>query len=205
MIYLEPGMLTDHAPYLFGERHERLDVLAVEDEDEQLLGLAACRGRARDDDLAEIEAVKSRYPKNALIVSLMVESTPEAWHRIVRQAEDAGADGVLDDFADSNGDGVYSPGIDVAVMNTIMLQIRRSEKDFLLRGDAKYAERLAKLVGGVADLARAAGVPVVQISALAESGLERLITATLGAHEVWNRRVATPALNRWLRELDDLA
>ena len=49
-------------------------------------------------------------------------------------------------------------------------------------------------------LAQVPGVPVVQISALAERGLEKLMTATLKAHDVWNRRVSTAELNQWLRE-----
>src|SRR6195256_4645814 len=44
-------------------------------------------------NLREITEVKKRYPKQAVIASLMVESTREAWHTIVQQAEDAGADG----------------------------------------------------------------------------------------------------------------
>src|SRR5207245_4845610 len=44
-------------------------------------------------NLREIAEVKRRYPKQAVIASLMVESTREAWHDIVRRAEDAGADG----------------------------------------------------------------------------------------------------------------
>jgi len=59
--------------------------------------------RPLETNLAEIEAVKSRYPNNVLIVSLMVESTREAWHRIVRQAEDAGADGVEMNFGCPHG------------------------------------------------------------------------------------------------------
>src|SRR6201998_4413427 len=41
-------------------------------------------------NLREIAEVKRRYPNNAVIASLMVESTREAWHQIVQQAEDAG-------------------------------------------------------------------------------------------------------------------
>jgi GTP-binding protein len=53
----------------------------------------------------------------------------------------------------------------------------------------------------VADkLAQVPGVPVVQISALAERGLDKLMDATIAAHAVWNRRVSTAELNRWLRE-----
>ncbi|HJZ84079.1 MAG TPA: NAD-dependent dihydropyrimidine dehydrogenase subunit PreA, partial [Polyangia bacterium] len=44
-------------------------------------------------NLRELALVKKRYPRHAVIASLMVESTREAWHDIVKRAEDAGADG----------------------------------------------------------------------------------------------------------------
>lgn len=45
-------------------------------------------------NLAEIAAVKRAWPDRAVIVSAMVESKREAWHRIIRQIEDTGADGI---------------------------------------------------------------------------------------------------------------
>jgi dihydropyrimidine dehydrogenase (NAD+) subunit PreA len=54
-------------------------------------------------NLREITEVKKRYPKHAVIASLMVESTREAWHEIVRQAEDAGADGLELNFGCPHG------------------------------------------------------------------------------------------------------
>ncbi|MCC6777874.1 MAG: ribosome biogenesis GTPase Der [Hyphomicrobiales bacterium] len=45
------------------------------------------------------------------------------------------------------------------------------------------------------------GVPVVALSGLAGEGLDRLMQAIATAHEVWNRRVPTNALNRWLAEV----
>ena len=42
------------------------------------------------------------------------------------------------------------------------------------------------------------GVPVVALSARTGEGLDRLMAAVLEAHEVWNRRVPTAALNRFL-------
>jgi GTP-binding protein len=42
------------------------------------------------------------------------------------------------------------------------------------------------------------GVPVVAVSGLTGAGLDRLMQAILDAHAVWNRRVPTNALNRWL-------
>jgi GTP-binding protein len=49
-------------------------------------------------------------------------------------------------------------------------------------------------------LAQVPGVAVVPISAASEKGLDKLLRAVVLAAEVWNRRVATPQLNRWLEE-----
>jgi dihydropyrimidine dehydrogenase (NAD+) subunit PreA len=55
------------------------------------------------DNLREITEVKKRYPHHAVIASLMVESKREAWHTIVAQAEDAGADGLELNFGCPHG------------------------------------------------------------------------------------------------------
>jgi GTP-binding protein len=44
------------------------------------------------------------------------------------------------------------------------------------------------------------GVPVVALSARTGEGIEVLMTAVIEAHAVWNRRVPTAALNRFLAE-----
>ena len=44
------------------------------------------------------------------------------------------------------------------------------------------------------------GVPVVAVSGLTGEGLDRMMKAVLETHAVWNRRVPTHALNRWLEE-----
>lgn len=54
-------------------------------------------------NLREIAEVKKLYPKHAVIASLMVESRREAWHAIVAQAEDAGADGLELNFGCPHG------------------------------------------------------------------------------------------------------
>jgi dihydropyrimidine dehydrogenase (NAD+) subunit PreA len=54
-------------------------------------------------NLSEITEVKKRYPAHAVIASLMVESTREAWHDIVRRSEDAGADGLELNFGCPHG------------------------------------------------------------------------------------------------------
>jgi dihydropyrimidine dehydrogenase (NAD+) subunit PreA len=59
--------------------------------------------RPLDVNLKEIYECKKKYPKNALIVSLMVESKREAWHEIVKRAQDTGADGLELNFGCPHG------------------------------------------------------------------------------------------------------
>ena len=42
------------------------------------------------------------------------------------------------------------------------------------------------------------GAPLITVSAKTGRGLDRLNAAILKAHDVWNRRIPTAALNRWL-------
>ena len=46
-------------------------------------------------------------------------------------------------------------------------------------------------------LAQSRGVPVVTLSALTGHGVDKLLPEVRAAHEVWNTRVSTGALNRW--------
>ena len=41
------------------------------------------------------------------------------------------------------------------------------------------------------------GIPIVTLSGLTGAGVDRLLPAVRAAHDVWNTRVATGALNRW--------
>ncbi|MFQ5624732.1 MAG: ribosome biogenesis GTPase Der [Paracoccaceae bacterium] len=66
-----------------------------------------------------------------------------------------------------------------------------SEKQAKLRELRESFERL---------LPQLKGAPMVHISALTGKGLDHLRQAILDAHAVWNRRVPTAALNRWLAE-----
>src|ERR687889_1175946 len=54
-------------------------------------------------NLKEIRDCKRKYPKHAVIVSLMVESKREALHDIVKRAEDTGCDGVELNFGCPHG------------------------------------------------------------------------------------------------------
>jgi len=44
------------------------------------------------------------------------------------------------------------------------------------------------------------GAPVVAVSGLTGEGLDKLMQAVVDAHDVWNKRVPTAALNRWFEE-----
>jgi GTP-binding protein len=60
--------------------------------------------------------------------------------------------------------------------------------------------------GGIGKLRREAdrklqqvkGVPVVAVSGLTGEGLDRLMRAVIDVHQLWNKRVPTNPLNRWL-------
>ena len=47
------------------------------------------------------------------------------------------------------------------------------------------------------------GAPVVAVSGLMGEGIDRLMTAIQEAYAVWNKRVATAALNRWFEQAVD--
>ncbi len=60
---------------------------------------------------------------------------------------------------------------------------------------------LARLRGEVDHwLPQVKGVPVVAVSGLTGEGLDRLMQAVIAAHAVWNRRVPTSRLNRFLTD-----
>ena len=52
-------------------------------------------------------------------------------------------------------------------------------------------------------LAQVRGVPMVPISARTGSGLDRLMETVVDIHAVWNKRVPTAALNRWLMAMTE--
>jgi len=47
------------------------------------------------------------------------------------------------------------------------------------------------------------GVRIVTLSAETGGSVDKLLPAVLAVHEIWNRRVATPQLNRWLQEVQE--
>jgi len=66
---------------------------------------------------------------------------------------------------------------------------------------AEKQKTLRELKKTVAEsLAQVPDVPFVAISARSESGLDQLMSAIVKTYAIWNRRVSTPQLNRWLAE-----
>ncbi|MCW5960221.1 MAG: NAD-dependent dihydropyrimidine dehydrogenase subunit PreA [Pyrinomonadaceae bacterium] len=59
--------------------------------------------RSLEVNLKEIYECKKKYPNNAVIISLMVESKREAWHEIVKRSQDTGADGFELNFGCPHG------------------------------------------------------------------------------------------------------
>lgn len=73
---------------------------------ERMLGLnniELISDRPIDVNLREIAEVKKRYPKHAVIASLMVESKRETWHEMVKRAEGAGSDALELNFGCPHG------------------------------------------------------------------------------------------------------
>jgi len=66
---------------------------------------------------------------------------------------------------------------------------QKALKDIRETADEKFAD--------------ASGVAVVPVSALSGRGVDKVMEAVLSAYDVWNKRVSTAALNRWLQEALD--
>jgi GTP-binding protein len=83
----------------------------------------------------------------------------------------------------------------IAVNKTDLLADDRSEATKAWR---RLRDRLE------ASFAQVKGVPIVGLSALTGLGMERLMPAVAETYLVWNKRIRTPLLNRWLREMETL-
>ncbi|MCW2925441.1 MAG: dihydroorotate dehydrogenase family protein [Thermoleophilia bacterium] len=59
--------------------------------------------RPAEVNFAEIAKAKEEFPDRAVVISLMVESVREAWHEVVKRAEQTGADGFELNFGCPHG------------------------------------------------------------------------------------------------------
>jgi dihydropyrimidine dehydrogenase (NAD+) subunit PreA len=79
---------------------------ALEVEGRRIVGMSNIElisDRPIQTNLDEIAEVKRRYPNQAVVASLMVESKPEAWYDIVSRVNDCGADGIELNFGCPHG------------------------------------------------------------------------------------------------------
>ncbi len=83
----------------------------------------------------------------------------------------------------------------IAVNKTDLLADDRSAAS---RAWRKLSDRLE------ASFAQVKDVPIVGLSALSGRGAEKLMPAVFKTYDVWNKRIKTPQLNRWLREMETL-
>jgi GTP-binding protein len=83
----------------------------------------------------------------------------------------------------------------IAVNKTDLLADDRSAASKAWR---KLSDRLE------ASFAQVKDVPIVGLSALSGRGVEQLMPTVFRTYDVWNKRIRTPLLNRWLREMETL-
>ena len=92
------------------------------------------------DNLREIEEVKKYFPDHAVIASLMVE-TREQWHQIVKDSENAGADGIELNFGCPHG--MCERGMGSAVDGSMYLVLGKMDTQ-----DKKKVGQLCRLCRG---------------------------------------------------------
>ncbi|HXW72528.1 MAG TPA: ribosome biogenesis GTPase Der [Methylocella sp.] len=77
------------------------------------------------------------------------------------------------------------------------LVIGLNKWDLIGSESAKLAEMRAEAARLLPQLK---GAPVIPISAETSRGIDQLMEATFHAYEIWNKRISTAYLNRWLRD-----
>lgn len=85
--------------------------------------------RPLDVNLREMAEVKKRYPKHALIASLMTE-TKDDWRVLIKRAEDAGVDGLELNFGCPHGMCERGMGSAVGAEPEVLSEITRWAKEF---------------------------------------------------------------------------
>jgi GTP-binding protein len=71
--------------------------------------------------------------------------------------------------------------------------------DLVKKGRNAFLEELHHMLKN--SLSQMEDIPLVPCSALAQDGLEDVLDAALDIHAVWNKRIGTAELNRWLEEI----
>jgi GTPase len=71
----------------------------------------------------------------------------------------------------------------------------------LIEHKQKVLKGLRETIGE--KLAQSPGLSSVTLSALGERGLDKLMPEVFKTYDTWNKRISTPILNRWLKEVVD--
>ncbi|WP_371345614.1 ribosome biogenesis GTPase Der [Ancylobacter sp. IITR112] len=138
---------------------------------------AGMRKRARIDDKLEKLSVADglRAARFAEVVIVLMDATHPFEEQDVRIA----------DLVEREGRAVV-----LAISKSDLV---KDQQGFVTRMRQEADDRLPQVKGA----------PVVLVSGLTGEGLDRLVRAVQQAHQVWNRRVSTNPLNRWLTETTD--
>jgi GTP-binding protein len=138
----------------------------------KLFDTAGLRKRARvEDKLEKLAAADAlRAVRFAEVVVLLVEAT------IPFEKQDLS----IADLAAKEGRALV-----IALSKWDLIEDRGSRL-------SRLREKAARL------LPQVRGAPVIAVSGAAGDGIDRLMSAIVQVHEVWNKRIATGKLNRWL-------
>src|SRR3989441_8574985 len=112
--------------------------------------------RPWDTNIREIKETKKKYPKNAVVVSMMIESKREAWHEAVKEVNQTGCDGIELNFGCPHGMSERGMGAAVGQVPEYTKMITAWVKE------AARTPVIVKLTPNVTDIAR--------IAAAAEKG-----------------------------------
>lgn len=69
----------------------------------------------------------------------------------------------------------------------------------LVENQTAYLKQMRQMLDDT--LSQIHGAPLIALSALTGKGVAQLLPAVASAYEIWNRRIPTAALNRWLAEM----
>ncbi len=141
----------------------------------RLVDTAGMRKRARVEDKLEKMSVQEtlRAIRLAHVVILVVDATQALEKQDLLIAEHVAEEG-----------------------RALILAINKWD---LITDKAGYLKQTQHRLSHV--LAQVSGIAMVPISATRKTGLKELMQAVMKAHTVWNKRISTAALNRWLLHL----
>lgn len=143
----------------------------------RLVDTAGMRKRARVDDKLEHMSVQEtlRAIRLAHVVLLVVDATQALEKQDMTIAEHVAEEG-----------------------RALVVLVNKWD---LIQDKAAYLKHARHRLDHV--LAQCAGVPIIPISAERQTGLDLLMREVFKIYEVWNQRIGTSALNRWLKHLTD--